>query len=100
MMLVREGMGGSALPITQEAVRRAAAENRRAYSRQLLEEHWPIIETVRKTGNLPRDVSHEEANRVLLDSRAILQYVNEEDWYDVNPFVASLPRAQVPKRKK
>jgi hypothetical protein len=100
MMLVREGMGGSGLPITQKAVQRAAAENRRAYSRQLLEEDWPIIEMVRKTGNLPRDVSHEEANRVLLDSRAILQYINDEDWYGVNPFVASLPRAQIRKRKK
>jgi hypothetical protein len=100
MMLVREGMGGSALPITQEAVDRAAAENRRAYARQLLEEHWPIIDMVRETGTMPRNVAHEEANRVLLDSRAILQYRNADEWFNVNPFVASLPRPRTAKPKK
>jgi hypothetical protein len=100
MMLVREGLVGGGLPIKQAAVDRAAIDNRRAYSRQLLEEHWPVIETVRKTGLLPRDEAHEPAIRDLLDSRAILQYTNSKDWYGLNPFVAALPHAPSPKRKK
>jgi hypothetical protein len=99
MMLVREGLSGG-LPITRAAVDRAAAENRRAYSRQLLAEHWPVIEAVRKRGQLPRDRQHEEAVRELLDSRAVLHYVNEEDWYGLNPFVADLRNPAAPKRPK
>lgn len=86
MALVREGL--MTMPITREAVDRAEAEDRRAYARILFSEHWPVIQKVRESGSLPRDKKHEEAIRELLDSRAILQYVNSEEWYGVNPFIA------------
>ncbi len=88
MILVRECIAGSGLPIDEAAVGRAAREGRRAYARQLRAEHWPILEAVRKTGGLDRDDTNDAQIRELLDSRAVLQYINEEEWYGVNPLVA------------
>jgi len=79
-------------PITGRAVDRAARERRKAYARQLSAEHWPIIKEVRKTGQVAhvRTKENDAAIRDLLDSRAILQYVNDEEWYDLNPVIADL----------
>jgi hypothetical protein len=87
MILVRECIAGSGLPIDEAAVDRAAREGRRAYARQLRAEHWPILEAVRKSGSLDRDDTNDAQIRELLDSRAVLQYINEEEWYGVNPLV-------------
>ena len=73
-----------------QAVERAASEGRRAYARQLRAEHWACIETVRQRRILLRNAHNEEAIRDLLDSRAVLQYLNEEEWYGLNPLVADL----------
>jgi len=90
MHLMRESLVGGELPTTLDAVRRAAQEGRRAYTRQLREEHWPIIEEVRAGGTPSRTQANEQPLRELLDMRAILQYRNEDEWYDQNPLIADL----------
>jgi len=90
MILIREAILGTGLPIDAPAVERAAREGRRSYARQLMAEHWPIIEAVRRNGTLGRTTDNDKAIRELLESRAILSYVNDEDWYGENPLLAGL----------
>lgn len=86
MMLMREAMI-VAVPITPEAVERVAREGRRAYARQLRQEDWPILQEVAATGTLNRSKDNDDTIRELLDARAVLQYINEDEWYDVNPLI-------------
>jgi len=90
MIMVREAIISGELPITDRAIERAVRESRRAYARQLRAEHWPIIEQVKKSGTITRTEDNDELIRDLLDSRAVLQYMNDREWYDVNPVVADL----------
>ncbi|MBN1866577.1 AAA family ATPase [Candidatus Sumerlaeota bacterium] len=92
MLLVRESLVSGGLPVTQASLDRAVRESRRAYARQFRAAHWPIIESVRSTGRFERNDETDQAVRELLDSRAILQYANDEvdEWYNVNPIVAVL----------
>ena len=82
-----EALIGGDLPIHQAAVDRAAREGARAYARQLLEEHVAIVRQVAKTGKLRRTAGNDQLIRELLDSRAVLQYVNKTEWYGVNPLI-------------
>ena len=90
MTLVRESIVTHDLPINDESVERARIEGRREYARLLREDHWPIIEKIRSTGRYSRTRETEQTFRELLDSRAILQYVNNEEWYGLNPLVADI----------
>ncbi|MHC4879672.1 MAG: hypothetical protein ACYTGL_24720 [Planctomycetota bacterium] len=90
MALVRDGMARSPLPLDGDVVKRVRKERQREYARFLRREHWPIIEYVREHGQLPRSDSNEAVIRELLDSRAVLQYVNDDEWYGLNPLVADL----------
>ena len=69
---------------------RAAREGRRAYARQLSAEQWPVIQQVRKDGAFTRNADNDETIRDLLESRAILQYRTEEEWYADNPLMSGL----------
>lgn len=96
MTLLREAMI-TELPIAANALKRARAEGRKAYSRQLRTDHWPIIEEVRRTGSVTRSKENEAAFRELLDSRALLLYMNDDEWYRPNPLVADvLPQPKAP----
>ena len=56
------------------------------------DKYWPIIEQVRQ-GQAPVPTSdNQDVFRDLLDSRALLQYVNDEEWYAVNPLVGKPPQ--------
>jgi hypothetical protein len=91
MTLVREAIISHELPIDRAALARAKTEGQREFGRQLLAEHWPIIEEVRKSGAFgSRTQTNDSAFRELLDSRAVLQYDNGEEWYALNPMVADL----------
>ncbi|MCH7925443.1 MAG: hypothetical protein IIC51_07915 [Planctomycetes bacterium] len=90
MTLVREAIIAHGLPIDSKSLQRARREGQREYARQLRSDHWPIIEDVRNDGTYTRTQQSESAFRELLDSRAILQYVNDEEWYGLNPMVAAL----------
>jgi hypothetical protein len=89
MYFIREAII-TAFPITNEALERPIRERRRAFARELRFEHWPVIEEVRKTGRFTRSKDNDEIIRELLDSRAILQYVNHDEWYDLNPVIADM----------
>ena len=90
MTIVRESIIAHDLPVDQKSLDRAMVEGKREYARLIRQEHWPIIEKVRSTGKYLRSNETEQAFRELLDSRTILQYVNDEEWYGLNPMVAAL----------
>lgn len=100
MMLVREAIIARGLPIRHESLARALREGKREYARQLRTEHDSIINRVRKTGSFERTQESEPLFRELLESRAILQYVNDDDWYAVNPMVEALQPSPKPASKK
>jgi hypothetical protein len=88
--LIREALISGELPITPEAVQRAAREGTRAYQRILREEHWKLIEEVRATKSVKRREENDRAFWETLDCRAVLQYLNADVWYDLNPLVERL----------
>jgi hypothetical protein len=90
MTLVREAIIAHDLPIDSESLERIRVAGQREYARFLRADHWPIVEQIRRGGNFARTTQNEPAFRELLDSRAILQYVNDEEWYGLNPMVAAL----------
>ena len=91
MILFRDALVRGDLPISQQGLDWAAREGRRAYLRQLQQEHWRIIDDVRADGGLKRSREDDRPIRELLDSRAILQYVNDEVWYAENPQIGGAP---------
>jgi hypothetical protein len=97
MLLIRDAIiRGRLCPITSQSLNTAVRDSKRAYARQLRQEHWPIIQQVAKTGQLQRSDSNENLVRDLLDSRALLQYVNDKEWYAVNPFLVEALEAVCP----
>ena len=62
----------------------------RSYRRQLMESHMPLLLDAQKTGQVKRTETSEKALRELLESRALLLYRNDEEWYGVNPAVEPL----------
>lgn len=90
MMLVREAIVADQLPVTKNSLDRAKREGRREFARLLRKEHWPIIDEIRRTGTFTRTNKNENAFRELLQCRAILQYVNDDEWYGLNPMIASI----------
>lgn len=91
MLLIRESIIGSGLPITAESVRRSEREGNRAYARQLRREHWRLLQQIRNNPDYCRSEDTDSVFRDLLDSRAILQYVNDKEWYRINPLVPEPP---------
>jgi hypothetical protein len=96
MTLVREAIIAHDLPIDQESLDRCLREGQREYSRQLRVEYWPILNAVRADGRFARTADNEELFRELLESRAILQYVNADEWYGQNPMIAALEMSAPP----
>ncbi len=90
MSMIREAIVTDGLPIGPAGVKRCRTEAMRSYRRQLRSDHWPLIEEVRHTGMVVRTKENEEAFRELLDSRAILLYVNDGEWYGLNPAIDDL----------
>jgi hypothetical protein len=90
MTLIREAIVTDGLPIGPTGMKRCHTEAMRSYRRQLRSDHWPLLQEVRRTGQVVRTKENETAFRELLDSRAILLYVNDEEWYGVNPAIAGL----------
>jgi len=85
--LIRDALVEGDLPITGETVDKVARKATHSYSRQLREEHWRIIEQVRKTHTLVRTTDNHSLCMDLLANRAILQYLNDRDWYGLNPLL-------------
>jgi energy-coupling factor transporter ATP-binding protein EcfA2 len=85
--LIRDSMIEGQLPITISAVNKVIKKAGHAYARQLREEHWAIIEQVRKKHTLKRTQENDALCMELLDNRAILQYENGGEWYGLNPLL-------------
>lgn len=97
MSFIREALVTEGMPITSQGVRRCRFELMRSYRRQLRSDHWLLIEEARRTGQIVRTEANENAFRQLLDSRALLLYRNDEEWYGVNPAIDELdPPAPAP----
>jgi hypothetical protein len=90
MTLIREAIVTNGLPITAEALARVRKEGRREFAHFLRHEHWALLREVNERGVITRTSANENAFRELLDGRAILQYVNDEEWYGVNPLAIDL----------
>jgi hypothetical protein len=96
MTLTRESIVTQGLPVNHKSLARALREGRQEYARQLRTEHWPLLESVRTTGTFVRTAENDPLFRELLESRAILQYVNDEEWYGLNPMVAAVKNPAPP----
>lgn len=90
--LIRDALVEGDLPIDSATVDRVARKATHSYSRQLRQEHWTIIEQIRKTHALTRTTDNHSLCMDLLANRAILQYLNDVDWYGLNPLLPERPR--------
>lgn len=90
MSFIREALVTNGLPISSKGLKRCRLDLMRSYRRQLRLDHWQLIEEARRTGQILRTASNEAAFRELLDSRALLLYQNDEEWYGVNPAIDDL----------
>jgi hypothetical protein len=72
-------------------VERSIRERSKTYQRQLFAEDLAIIKEVQETGTVQRTKANDSIVRDLLDNRVILQYVNDREWYDVNPVIVDPP---------
>jgi len=87
MTLIRDSIVEGDLPITLKAVENVARKIIQSYARQLREEHWTIIRQVKKDHTLKRSEKNDSLCMELLANRAILQYLNEKEWYGLNPLL-------------
>ena len=85
MTMIREAMIADGLPIGQAGLRRCITESERGYARLLMEEHKPLLKEAAETGNVTRSNETEPLLRDLLQNRTVLLYMNDDEWYDVNP---------------
>ena len=91
ILLIHDAILGGDLPIKEESIDRAAENITNSYRRQLWKEHWEIIEFVRQHHRLNRDHQRDRICMDLLDMRAVLQYKNDKEWYDLNPLLPDKP---------
>jgi hypothetical protein len=94
--LIRDSTIAGPLPITLLMVENVARKVRHAYARQLFQEHWMIIKQVKRDHKLRRTRENDLLYMELLDSRAILQYKNNGEWYGVNPLLPAPPASKKP----
>jgi hypothetical protein len=90
MAMIPDAVISEGLPITAQSLERIRRENKRDYKRSLLREDWEILEVIRSGKPFQRTEAKEERFRMLLENRALLMYVNDEEWYGLNPFVELL----------
>ncbi len=87
MTLIRDSIVEGDIPITLKAVENVARKIIQSYARQLREEHWTIIRQVKKDHTLKRSEKNDSLCMELLANRAVLQYLNEKEWYGLNPLL-------------
>ena len=87
MILIREAIIAGSVPIKEENIENIARKIRHSYERQLREEHWSIIKQVKKDNRLDRNAGNDSLCMELLANRAILYYLNEDQWYGLNPLL-------------
>jgi len=90
MGMLPDAVSSEGLPISDLSLDRIRRENKRDFKRPLMLEDWKILEVIRRGEQFERSADQEERFRLLLESRSILQYVNDEEWYGLNPFIEML----------
>ncbi|HEX41330.1 MAG TPA: hypothetical protein ENN81_04630 [Phycisphaerales bacterium] len=93
MTLIRDSLVEGELPLSESTIATVAKKVTHSYARQLREEHWKIIEQVRKTHALKRTTGNDALCMELLANRAILQYPNDPEWYGLNPLLPRRPKS-------
>jgi len=91
MTLIREALVEKDVPIEESTITTVARKITHSYERQLRQEHWAIIEQVKKDHVLKRTMENDGLYMELLGNRAILQYVNDREWYGLNPLLPKSP---------
>lgn len=91
MVLIRGSMLGKDLPVKEASITEAAENITNAYRRQLWSEHWKEIEFAKKHHRLNRSSKNDRICMDLLDMRAVLQYKNGDEWYNLNPLLPDKP---------
>lgn len=84
------------LPISSQAVEDIRRGQRNDLLRQLRREHWSLLEAIAANGTYLESRNDEEAFRELLENRVIMQYVNDIEWYGVNPVLVGLDGLLLP----
>ncbi len=98
MVLIRSAMTVGNWPINKDDINNAAKNITNSYSRQLFKEHWKEIEIVRHKHQFERSVDNDRICMDLLSMRAVLQYRNGNEWYNLNPLLPDNPYQSKDKR--
>jgi len=88
--LVRECILGG-LPIESDRLAEVRRQEHRSYARWLKRSHWGVIESIRKGEQPVPDEENGPTLRDLIEGRAILYHMNNEDWLAVSPLVGAAP---------
>jgi hypothetical protein len=75
-----------ATTVTLDHVKAAIARERNLYRRMLSKSQLESLENIHKD----KAMDQIEDNRTLLHNLSVLEYSNDDDWYDVNPIVRDL----------
>jgi hypothetical protein len=75
------------LPIEANALGQAIRQLRKTYRDTVDEDQWSLLAAVHRTKQIPND----DAHRKLLFTRCLLEYREEECWYDVHPVLRDVP---------
>jgi hypothetical protein len=75
------------LPIQASALSQAIRQLRKTYRDTVDEDQWSLLAKVHDTKQSPND----DAYRKLLFTRCLLEYREEESWYDVHPVLRGVP---------
>jgi hypothetical protein len=86
-ILIRDSIIEGELPIALKAVNNVVRKITHSYERQLREEHWKIVKEVKKSHSLNRNEKNDYLCMDLLGNCAVLQYINDKEWYGVNPLL-------------
>jgi hypothetical protein len=91
---VQEAALIAGLPIGEEGLHRIEVELRRTYARMLRAEWALLLDEVMEKGELTLAAATDQHRRELLSSRALLLYMNDTEWYGLNPALEgiALPR--------
>lgn len=97
MLMIRDACARD-IPIRKETVQQVIRGYRLQFSYWLGSTHWPLIRQAEKSGRVPPTDENHEALSELLESRALLHYRNDDQWYGANPLLPPAPR-EAPARR-
>ena len=88
--LIRECILGG-LPVQPDRLAELRRQEHRSYASWLKRSHWGVIEAIRKGQQPIPDDENGPTLRDLVEGRAILHHMNDEDWLAVSPLVGAAP---------